>query len=79
MRRYGYKTKREAYKNMDWCKAEEVRGEHMRSSRTSATSRNISEIFLMDRTVVISATDDAAWDRRGAESCSGSLRIAGLV
>lgn len=26
MRRYGYKTKRDAYKNMDWCRAERSEG-----------------------------------------------------
>jgi len=26
MRRYGYKTKRDAYKNMDWCRVERSEG-----------------------------------------------------
>lgn len=44
MRRYGHKTKREAYKAMDWRRVE--RSEvGFRFSRTNATSRNIGGIF----------------------------------
>ena len=44
MKRYGYKTKRDAYKNMDWSGPKGPRGTY-RSRRTSATSRSISETF----------------------------------
>lgn len=68
MRRYGYKTKREAYKNMDWCWAERSEGKisiqpHMRDK---------PEYFRdlpPDKTVVVPATDNAA--RIGA-----ALRLA---
>ena len=43
MRRYGYKTKRDAYKNMDWCRA--GRRGRFQSCHVSATSQSILEIF----------------------------------
>ena len=59
MRRYGYKTKREAYENMDWCKAERSPG----NISIKPHKRDKPEYFRdlpMDRTVVISAADNAA-------------------
>jgi hypothetical protein len=68
MRRDSYKSKREAYKNMDWCKAERSQG----NISIKPHKRDKSEHFRdlpMDRTVVISAADNAA--RIGA-----ALRLA---
>ena len=59
MRRYGYRTKREAYKNMNWCRAERSEGEI--SFRPH--KRDKPEYWLdlpADRDVVIPATQDAA-------------------
>jgi hypothetical protein len=68
MRRYGYKTKREAYENMDWCKVERSEG----NISIKPHKREKPEYFRdlpQDRTVVISAMDNAA--RIGA-----ALRLA---
>jgi hypothetical protein len=68
MRRYGYKTKRDAFKDMDWCRAE--RSEGKISIRPH--KRDKPEYFIVlpaDRTVVIPETRDAA--RAGA-----ALRLA---
>ena len=68
MRRYGYKTKRDAFKDMDWCRAE--RSEGKISIRPH--KRDKPEYFIIlpaDRTVVIPETRDAA--RAGA-----ALRLA---
>jgi hypothetical protein len=57
MRRYGYKTKRDAYKNMDWC--EVARSEGTISIRPH--QRDKPECFRRlppEKTVVIAATDD---------------------
>jgi CDI immunity protein len=59
MRRYGYKTKRDAYKNMDWC--ETARSEGKISIRPH--KRDKPEYFHRlppEKTVVIPETDDAA-------------------
>ncbi len=68
MKRYGYKTKRDAYKNMDWSWAERSEG----NISITPHKRDKPEYFRdlpPDRTVVISATDNAA--RIGA-----ALRLA---
>jgi hypothetical protein len=60
MRRYGYKTKREAYRNMNWCEAERSEGTisiqpHKRDDKPEHW------IWLSpDQTVVVPATADAA-------------------
>jgi hypothetical protein len=57
MQRYGYKTKRDAYKNMDWC--EVARSEGKISIRPH--QRDKPECFRRlpaERTVIIAATDD---------------------
>lgn len=59
MRRYGYKTKREAYKNWDWCRV--TRSEGRISIRPH--KRDKPEYFddlPADRTVIIPAAADAA-------------------
>jgi len=59
MKRYGYKTKREAYKNMDWCWVERSEGK----MSIKPHKRDKPEYFRdlpPDKTVVIPATDDAA-------------------
>ena len=59
MRRYGYKTKREAYRNMDWCRTERSEGR----ISIQPHKRDKPEYFRdlpPDRTVVIPATADAA-------------------
>jgi CDI immunity protein len=68
MRRYGYKTKREAYKKMDWCEAERSEGK----ISIKPHKRDKPEYFRNlrpDRTVVIPATENAV--RIGA-----ALRLA---
>jgi hypothetical protein len=68
MKRYGYKTKRDAYKNIDWSRAERSEG----NISIKPHKRDKPEYFRdlpPDRTVVISATDNAA--RIGA-----ALRLA---
>lgn len=57
MQRYGYSTKRDAYKNMDWCRARRSEGKisiqpHQRDKPEDF--RNLPP----ERTVVISETDD---------------------
>jgi hypothetical protein len=59
MRRYGYKTKREAYRNMDWCRVERSEGK----ISLQPHKRDKPEYFRdlpPERTVVIPATNDAA-------------------
>ncbi|MGD1016638.1 MAG: contact-dependent growth inhibition system immunity protein [Roseiarcus sp.] len=68
MRRYGYKTKRDAYKNMDWCRAKRSEGEisiqpHKRDK--PEYWRDLSP----DSNVVIAATTDAA-------AAGAALRLA---
>jgi len=68
MQRYGYKTKRDAYKNMDWCRAKRSEGK----ISIEPHKRDKPEYFTdlsPDKTVVIPATDEAA--RAGA-----ALRLA---
>jgi len=68
MQRYGYKTKREAYRNWDWCRVE--RSEGKISLRPH--QRDKPEQFCdlpPERTVVIAATTDAA-------AAGAALRLA---
>jgi hypothetical protein len=68
MQRYGYKTKREAYKNMDWCEAERSEGK----ISIKPHRRDKPEYFRdlpPEKTVVIPATDDA-------EAVGAALRLA---
>jgi CDI immunity protein len=58
MQRFGYRTKREAYKNMDWC--ETARSEGKISIKPH--KRDKPEYFRSlpsEKTVIIPATDDA--------------------
>jgi CDI immunity protein len=58
MQRYGYKTKREAYKNWDWCQVTRSEGR----ISLQPHKRDKPEYFLdlpLDRNVVIPATTDA--------------------
>ena len=68
MERYGYKTKRDAYKNMDWC--ETARSEGKISIKPH--KRDKPEYFRRlppEKTVVIPATDDA-------EAVGAAVRLA---
>jgi hypothetical protein len=68
MQRYGYKTKREAYKNMDWCEAERSEGK----ISIQPHQRDKPEYFRdlpPEKTVVIPATDDTV-------AVGGALRLA---
>jgi hypothetical protein len=59
MRRYGYKTKRDAYKNMDWCWTERSEG----TISIKPHKRDKPEYWRdlpPDRTVVIPSTRDVA-------------------
>jgi hypothetical protein len=59
MRRYGYKTKRDAYKNMDWCRTARSKGK----ISIIPHERDKPEYFRnlpADRTVVIPETTDTA-------------------
>lgn len=59
MRRYGYKTKREAYRNMDWC--EVTRSEGTISIRPHKRDRpEYWRSLPPERNVVIPATTDAS-------------------
>ena len=68
MRRYGFKTKREAYRNMDWCRTKRSEG------RISIQPHKRDKPELVrdlppDRTVVIPATT-------GATATGAALRLA---
>ncbi|THD45052.1 MAG: DUF1436 family protein [Bradyrhizobium sp.] len=72
MHRYGYKTKREAYKNMDWCRAMRMEGK----ISFEPHKRDKPEYFIdlpPERTVVIPATTDpiavGAALRQGLDRC----------
>lgn len=68
MQRYGYKTKRDAYKNMDWCRAERSEGK----ISIQPHERDKPEFFRdlqADRTVDIPETRDAA-------TAGAALRLA---
>jgi hypothetical protein len=68
MQRYGYKTKRDAYKNMDWCRVKRSEGKisiqpHQRDKPEHF--RNLPP----EKTMVIPATDDP-------EAVGAALRLA---
>ena len=68
MQRYGYKTKRDAYKNMDWSRAERSEGK----ISIQPHKRDKPEYFRNlppDRTVVIPETRDPA-------TAGAALRLA---
>ena len=68
MRRYGYKTKREAYRNLDWCHTERSEGR----ISIQPHKRDKPELFRdlpPDRTVVIPAKVDAT-------AAGAALRLA---
>jgi hypothetical protein len=58
MRRYGYKTKREAYKNMNWCRARRSEGRISIRPHKREKPEYWSDL-PDDMTVVIPATTDA--------------------
>ena len=59
MRRYGYKTKREAYENMNWCRTKRSEGEISIRPHKRDKPEYWSDL-PDDRTVVIPVTTDAA-------------------
>lgn len=59
MRRYGYKTKREAYKTMDWCKVKRSEGKISIEPHTRLRPEQW-EWLPPESNVVIPATTDAA-------------------
>jgi hypothetical protein len=68
MHRYGYKTKRDAYKNMDWCRTERSEGK----ISIQPHKRDKPEYFTnlpAERTVVIPETRDAV-------TAGAALRLA---
>ena len=68
MRHYGYKTKREAYRNMDWCRTERSEGR----ISIQPHKRDKPELFRdlpPDKIVVIAATTDAV-------AAGAALRLA---
>jgi len=68
MRRYGYRTKRDAYKNMDWCRVKRTEGK----ISIAPHKRDKPEYFRdlpPGRTVVIPETRDAA-------TAGAALRLA---
>jgi hypothetical protein len=59
MRRYGYKSKREAYKNMNWCRAERSEGK-ISIKPHKRDKPEYWDDLPPEMTVVISATTDPA-------------------
>jgi len=68
MRRYGYKTKREAYKNMDWCRIRRSEGKISIQPHDRVKPEQW-EWLPADRNVVIPATTDA-------KAVGAALRLA---
>jgi hypothetical protein len=68
MRRYGYKTKRDAYKTMDWCEAERSEGKISIAPRQRIKPEQWKWLSP-DSNVVIPATGDAA-------AAGAALRLA---
>jgi len=60
MRRLGYKTKRELYKNMDWCRAERSEGTISIQPHKRGSKPEYFTYLPPDKSVVISATTDPA-------------------
>lgn len=69
MQRYGYKTKRDAYKNMDWCRAERSEGKISIRPKMKGDKPEYFRNLPADRTVVIAETKDAA-------TAGAALRLA---
>jgi hypothetical protein len=68
MQRYGYKTKRDAYKNMDWCRITRSEG----AISIKPHQRDRPEYFRdlpPEKTVVVPATDDP-------EAVGAAVRLA---
>ncbi len=59
MRRYGYKTKRDAYRNMDWCRVERSEGTISIQPHQRRDQPGEWRWLPPDRNVVIPATPDA--------------------
>lgn len=68
MRRFGYKTKRDAYKIMDWCEAKRSEGEISIEPHKRLKPEQWKRL-PPERTVVIPATPDAA-------AAGAALRLA---
>lgn len=60
MHRYGYKTKRDAYRNMNWCRAERSEGKIAIQPHKRDKQPEQWENLSPEKTVVIPATRDAA-------------------
>jgi hypothetical protein len=60
MRRYGYKTKREFYKNMDWCIAKRSEGKIIIEPHKRGGRPEHWEDLPSEKDVVIPETNDAA-------------------
>ena len=60
MRRYGYKTKRDAYKNMNWCRAERSEGKISIQPHDRGERPGYWWDLPPEDMVVIPATEDAA-------------------
>jgi CDI immunity protein len=58
MQRYGYKTKRDAYKNWDWCRAKRSEGKISIQPHRRDKPEHFHNLSP-EKTVVIPATDDA--------------------
>jgi hypothetical protein len=68
MRRYSYKTKREAYRNLDWCRAKRSEGEISLQPHKRDKPEDFRDL-PPDRTVVIPAMTDAV-------AAGAALRLA---
>jgi hypothetical protein len=58
MQRFGYKTKREAYRNMDWCEATRSEGTILIQPHKRDTPEHFRDL-PPEMTVAIQATDDS--------------------
>ena len=58
MQRYGYKTKRDAYKNMDWCETARSEGKIAIQPHKRIKPEHFHDLPA-EKTVVIAATEDA--------------------
>jgi hypothetical protein len=69
MKRYDYKTKRDAYKNMDWCRAERSAGKISIQPHSKGDKPEYFRDLPADKTVVIPETRDVA-------TAGAALRLA---
>ena len=69
MRRYGYKTKRDAYKNMNWCRAKRSEGSISIQPHKRDKKPEHWIWFPPDKTIVIPVTTDPA-------AAGAALRLA---